>query len=73
MALAPKQELFEYRIERILAHGAFGIVYLAHDTLLDPLVAVKELVVTRQTDEEAFKWFLREARAAGGLNHPTTL
>ena len=34
MSLAPNQQLFEHRIERILGQGAFGTVYLAHDTLL---------------------------------------
>jgi len=28
----------EYRIVRILGQGAFGTVYLAHDTLLDRVV-----------------------------------
>ena len=70
MSLSPNQQLFEYRIERILGQGAFGTVYLAHDTLLDRPVAIKELTATAQTDEVAFKRFLQEARAAGGLNHP---
>ena len=70
MPLAPNQQLFEYRIERILGRGAFGTVYLAHDTLLDRPVAIKELTLIAQTDEVAFKRFLQEARAAGGLNHP---
>jgi len=70
MPLAPNQQLFEYRIMRVLGQGAFGTVYLAHDTLLDRPVAIKELTLTAQTDEVAFKRFLQEARAAGGLNHP---
>jgi len=70
MPLIPKQQLFEYRVERILGRGAFGTIYLAHDTLLGRPVAIKELTVTAQTDEVAFKRFLQEARAAGGLNHP---
>jgi tetratricopeptide (TPR) repeat protein/tRNA A-37 threonylcarbamoyl transferase component Bud32 len=70
MPLAPNQQLFEYRIVGILGQGAFGIVYLAHDTLLDRRVAIKELTITTQTDEVAFKRFIQEARAAGGLNHP---
>lgn len=70
MALAPDQQLFEYRIVHVLGRGAFGTVYLAHDSLLDRPVAIKELTVTTQTDEMAFKRFLQEARIAGGLNHP---
>ncbi len=46
MPLALNQQLFEYRIMRILGQGAFGTVYLAHDTLLDRSVAVKELTFT---------------------------
>ena len=70
MPLAPNQQLFEYRVVRVLGQGAFGTVYLAHDTLLDRPVAIKELAITSQTDEVALKRFIREARTAGGLNHP---
>jgi len=45
MPLIPKQQLFEYRVERILGRGAFGTIYLAHDTLLGRPVAIKELTV----------------------------
>jgi len=38
MSLSPNQQLFEYRIMRILGQGDFGIVYLAHDTLLNRMV-----------------------------------
>jgi serine/threonine protein kinase len=69
MPLAPNQQLSEYCIECILGRGAFGTVYLAHDTLLDRPVAIKELTLTAQTDEVACKRFLQEACAAGGLNH----
>ena len=55
MPLAPNQQLFEYRIVRVLGQ-------------VDG--AIKELTITAQTDEVAFKRFLQEARAAGGLNHP---
>jgi tetratricopeptide (TPR) repeat protein len=70
MPLLPNQRLYEYQIVRALGQGGFGTVYLAHDTLLDRPVAIKELIITRQTDEQAFKRFLQEARTAGGLNHP---
>jgi len=70
MSLALNQRLFEYRIVRVLGQGGFGTVYLAHDTLLDRPVAIKELTITAQTDEVAFKRFIQEARIAGGLNHP---
>ena len=65
MPLAPSQQIDEYRIERLIGRGAFGTVHLAYDTHLDRLVAIKELMVTAQTDEMAFKRFLQKARAAG--------
>jgi serine/threonine protein kinase len=40
MPLTPRQQLFEYRIERLLGQGAFGAVYLAHDTHLDRPVLI---------------------------------
>ena len=67
---APGDMTCKYRIERVLGQGAFGSVYLAHDTLLDRPVAIKELTLTAQTDEMAFKRFLQEAWAASGLNSP---
>ena len=70
MPLTPGATLFEYRITRTLGQGAFGTVCLAHDTLLDRPVAIKELTAAAQADPVAFQRFLQEARAAGSLNHP---
>src|SRR5688572_10551466 len=41
-ALASGTLLLEYRIERVLGTGGFGITYAAHDTHLDKTVAIKE-------------------------------
>lgn len=41
-ALMPGQTIFEYRIERVLGGGGFGITYLAHDINLQLPVAIKE-------------------------------
>ena len=45
-ALPPGYRLREYEILRVLGRGGFGITYLAHDTLLDRHVAVKEYLPT---------------------------
>jgi serine/threonine protein kinase len=42
VALPPRHALHEYRIERVLGHGGFGITYLATDTTLRKTVAIKE-------------------------------
>ncbi len=41
-ALLPGQTVLEYRIEKMLGGGGFGITYLAHDINLELPVAVKE-------------------------------
>ncbi len=43
-SLSEGSQLYEYRIDRILGHGGFGITYLAEDTLLQEPVAIKEFL-----------------------------
>jgi serine/threonine protein kinase len=45
-ALPSGWALNEYRIESLLGGGGFGLTYLAHDTLLDCKVAIKEFLPT---------------------------
>ncbi len=66
------ERIGRYEILRTLGRGAMGVVYLARDPLIDREVALKTLRV--DLDEEVAaefrERFLREARAAGRLNHP---
>ena len=66
------RQLGRYLIERVLGKGAMGIVYLARDPVIGRLVALKTLNVSADSEEgEEFRQrFLREAQAAGILNHP---
>ena len=41
-ALAPGQELLEYRIDSLLASGPLGLTYVAHDTQMNARVAIRE-------------------------------
>src|ERR1700674_3808798 len=56
----PPAEFDEYRLLRPLGRGTDGYVYLAQDTLLDRLVAVK---FVRAPDRRSLEQFLVEARA----------
>ena len=58
-----------YRIESELGHGGMGVVYRAHDTLLDRAVAVKGLSDSGLGTEGRAR-LLREAQAAAKLDHP---
>lgn len=59
-----------FRIERLLGHGGFGVVWLATDPDLDRQVALKipqpHILVTPELHER----FVQEARAAAMLDHP---
>jgi serine/threonine protein kinase len=62
-----------YRLERHLARGGMGEVYLAHDELLNRTVAVKELFPELAQDAAFVERFRREAQAAAALNHPNVV
>jgi eukaryotic-like serine/threonine-protein kinase len=62
--------LHHYQILKLLGKGGMGEVYLARDTILDRMVAIKFLSATQQQDSQSRKRFLREAKAAAALNHP---
>src|SRR5260221_4239416 len=63
-----------YEVVRELGKGAMGIVYLAKDPLIGRLVALKTIRPAADADDDETKEFrqrfIREAQAAGVLNHP---
>ncbi|HEX5751989.1 MAG TPA: SUMF1/EgtB/PvdO family nonheme iron enzyme [Archangium sp.] len=65
----PPASFEEYHLLRALGQGAMGQVYLARDTLLDRLVAVKFLSGLAP-DESQRERFRIEARAVAQLQHP---
>src|SRR5712692_6219362 len=60
--------LGRYRIVSKLGEGGMGVVYRAHDQVLQRDVALKFLGET--LDRVAQQLLLREARAASALSHP---
>jgi serine/threonine protein kinase/formylglycine-generating enzyme required for sulfatase activity len=69
----PPPAFDEYRLLQLLGRGAMGQVYLAHDTLLDRLVAVKFIAARVPDDGARGERFLVEARAIARLQHPNVV
>jgi len=63
-----------YRLMSPVGRGGMGMVWHAHDVLLDRDVAVKELILPYGLDQAgkqgAHRRMLREARSAARLSHP---
>jgi eukaryotic-like serine/threonine-protein kinase len=59
-----------YELRKELGRGAFGIVYLGHDTELDRPVAVKFLTARCFHSQEAVEKLRTEARNLARLKHP---
>ncbi|MBE0626018.1 MAG: serine/threonine protein kinase [Burkholderiales bacterium] len=66
-------KLGRYEIVAELGKGAMGTVYRAVDPQLGRAVAIKTINLSTDTDDmaEYEARFYQEARAAGGLNHPS--
>jgi hypothetical protein len=59
-----------YRIIRPLGGGGMGLVYLARDTHLDRMVALKIPRFSAERGSEVMERFYREARTAARIQHP---
>ncbi len=63
------ERLEHFEIERFIGGGGMGAVYLARDTRLDRLVALKVLARESVRDDEILRRFLNEAQSAARLDH----
>jgi serine/threonine protein kinase len=63
----------KYEIIRKLGKGAMGVVYLAHDTVLDRDIALKIMAAQIVDDSELKTRFEREARAIAKMTHPNVV
>jgi serine/threonine protein kinase/tetratricopeptide (TPR) repeat protein len=69
-SLSPKTRIDRYEIRSLLGKGGMGEVYLAEDTILHRLVALKVLPVGATANEDRMRRFVQEATTAAGLSHP---
>ena len=61
----------QYDVQREIGRGGMGVVYLARDLRLDRPVAIKTLPPHLAGSPEVRERFLREARTAAQLSHPS--
>jgi serine/threonine-protein kinase len=66
-------EIGKYRIVEQVGEGAMGVVYRAVDPVLNRPVAVKVMCDAVARDDDLRGRFLREAQAAGSLQHPNVI
>ena len=70
MTLDLGTKLGRYEIRSKIGEGGMGEVYLAQDTKLDRIVAVKVLPAELANDQSRMRRFAQEARTASSLSHP---
>jgi len=71
-----ESHLGRYEILEELGRGEMGVVYKAHDPLIDRYVAIKTIDLQRLNEKEKEEYkarFYQEAKAAGRLNHPNII
>jgi serine/threonine-protein kinase len=66
-------EVGKYRILEQVGEGAMGVVYRALDPVLNRSVAIKVMTDALARDDDLRGRFLREAQAAGSLQHPNVI
>src|SRR5262249_59420281 len=60
-----------YTVLSLIGTGGMGEVYRVRDTRLDRIAALKILPANIASDTGRIQRFVREAKAASALNHPT--
>jgi eukaryotic-like serine/threonine-protein kinase len=75
MAATTPAQFGRFRVLDELGRGAMGVVYRAEDPALGRTVAIKTITLVGTEEERAHfeARFLQEARAAGGVGHPSII
>ena len=67
------EQIGRYRIESVLGRGAMGVIFRAHDPVIDRKVAIKLVRADLLDGEDRTDYitrFQQEAQAAGRCSHP---
>ena len=64
------QKIGSFEIVEMIGRGGMGVVYLARDSKLDRLVAIKSMPAELQACSTARSRFTREAKLLASLSHP---
>ena len=72
-AVPPPATVGRFSLLNEIGRGSYGVVYAAHDPVLGREVAIKVIPLA---SEERYRTqleanFLREAKSAGGMSHPS--
>ena len=70
MSIGPGTRLGPYEIVKEIGAGGMGLVFLARDTRLERLVAIKTVPPHVSSDDLRVRRFAEEARAAAAISHP---
>ena len=73
MAQTRLSRIGKYEVESVVGEGAMGVVYCALDPMLNRRVAIKVMSEAIAQDSDLRERFLREAQAAGSLQHPNVV
>jgi predicted Ser/Thr protein kinase len=60
----------KYRIVEPIGRGGMGMIFKAHDPILERLVALKVILPEIEVSDDQRTRFFREAKACAKLNHP---
>lgn len=72
-AVRLRVQVGKYDIQRLLGVGGMSQVFVAHDTVLDRLVALKILHHALSKDAALMAMFEREAKHTASVNHPNVV
>ncbi len=72
-AMPTPKAIGRYEVQRVLGHGAMGVVYLARDPILQRLVAIKAMREQSAETQNTRERFRREAEISAKLNHPNVI